>query len=192
MGRSTRADRTRPIGSGGVWRGEAVSLGRMRATESVAASVAVVRRPLPFTQMARGVKGRERIVAYFSQQIPIRRRTGGGEDLFAKVEEAYAGDYTKPGVKLPPIESLRTEAEKAAEKKAEKQLADIYSKLDPWQKTQVARHADRPRYQDYVGALVTDYVELSGDRVYGEDAAILGDFALGEARMAGTYSSPWR
>ncbi len=42
---------------------------------------------------------------------------------FAKVEEAYAGDYTKPGVKLPPLESLRAEAEKAAEKKAEKQLA---------------------------------------------------------------------
>jgi len=58
--------------------------------------------------------------------------------------------------------------------KAEKQLADIYSKLDPWQKTQVARHQDRPRFRDYVAALVTDFVELSGDRVYGEDAAILG------------------
>lgn len=42
---------------------------------------------------------------------------------FAKVEEAYAGDYTKPGVELPPLETLRKEAEKAAEKKAEKQLA---------------------------------------------------------------------
>src|SRR5688572_18087583 len=58
--------------------------------------------------------------------------------------------------------------------KAEKQLADIYSKLDPWQKTQVARHADRPRFRDYVASLVTDFVELSGDRVYGEDSAILG------------------
>jgi acetyl-CoA carboxylase carboxyl transferase subunit alpha len=58
--------------------------------------------------------------------------------------------------------------------KAEKQLAETYSKLDPWQKTQVARHQDRPRFRDYVTALVTDFVELSGDRVYGEDAAILG------------------
>jgi acetyl-CoA carboxylase carboxyl transferase subunit alpha len=58
--------------------------------------------------------------------------------------------------------------------KAEKQLAELYARLDPWQKTQVARHPDRPRYRDYVAALVTDYVELSGDRTYGEDPAILG------------------
>jgi len=58
--------------------------------------------------------------------------------------------------------------------KAEKQLAEIYVKLDPWQKTQVARHQDRPRFRDYVAALVTDFVELSGDRNYGEDSAILG------------------
>jgi acetyl-CoA carboxylase carboxyl transferase subunit alpha len=58
--------------------------------------------------------------------------------------------------------------------KAESQLAAIYSKLDAWQKTQVARHPERPRFRDYVAALVTDFVELSGDRTYGEDAAILG------------------
>ena len=58
--------------------------------------------------------------------------------------------------------------------KAERQLADTYAKLDPWQKTQVARHPERPRFRDYVAALVTDFVELSGDRAYGEDAAILG------------------
>ncbi len=58
--------------------------------------------------------------------------------------------------------------------KAENQLAAIYARLDAWQKTQVARHQDRPRFRDYVAALVTDFVELSGDRNYGEDAAILG------------------
>lgn len=58
--------------------------------------------------------------------------------------------------------------------KAEKQLEDIYSKLDPWQKTLVARHQDRPRFKDYVAALVTDFVELSGDRKFAEDSAILG------------------
>jgi cytochrome P450 len=51
--------------------------------DMVAASVAVVRRPLPGTQMARGVKGRKRIVAYFAEQIPIRRAKGGGDDLFS-------------------------------------------------------------------------------------------------------------
>jgi acetyl-CoA carboxylase carboxyl transferase subunit alpha len=58
--------------------------------------------------------------------------------------------------------------------KSEKQLADLYQRLDPWQKTQVARHPERPRFRDYVAALVTDFIELSGDRKYGEDAAILG------------------
>ncbi len=58
--------------------------------------------------------------------------------------------------------------------KAEKQLADIYSKLDPWQKAQVARHPERPRFGDYVSALVTDFTELSGDRVFAEDPAIMG------------------
>jgi len=58
--------------------------------------------------------------------------------------------------------------------KAENQLAQIYAKLEPAQKAQVARHQDRPHFRDYVSALVTDFVELSGDRTYGEDAAILG------------------
>jgi acetyl-CoA carboxylase carboxyl transferase subunit alpha len=58
--------------------------------------------------------------------------------------------------------------------KAQKQLQELYGKLDAWQKTLVARHQDRPRYRDYVAALVTDYVELGGDRTYGDDQAILG------------------
>ena len=72
------------------------------------------------------------------------------------------------------VEAIRSAAASSLKAKAEKQLADIYAKLDPWQKTQVARHQDRPRFRDYVGALVTDFIELSGDRKYGEDAAILG------------------
>lgn len=58
--------------------------------------------------------------------------------------------------------------------KSAKALADLYRSLDPWQRTQVARHPDRPHYTDYVAALVSDYVELAGDRTFGEDAAILG------------------
>ena len=59
--------------------------------DMVAASVAVIRRPLPGTKMARGVKGRERIVAYFSEQIPIRRARGG-EDLFSHLCHATHED----------------------------------------------------------------------------------------------------
>ena len=53
--------------------------------DMVAASISVIRKPLPGTKMARGVRGRERIVAYFSEQIPIRRNKGGGEDLFSQL-----------------------------------------------------------------------------------------------------------
>src|SRR5215510_1137386 len=60
--------------------------------DMVAASVAVVRKPLPFTPMARGVKGRQRIVAYFSEQIPIRRAKGGGDDLFSQLCHATHED----------------------------------------------------------------------------------------------------
>ena len=60
--------------------------------DMVAASVAVIRRPLPGTPMARGVKGRKRIVAYFSEQIPIRRAKGGGDDLFSQLCQATHED----------------------------------------------------------------------------------------------------
>ena len=60
--------------------------------DMVAASVAVIRKPLPFTPMARGVRGRERIVAYFSEQIPIRRAKGGGDDLFSQLCQATHED----------------------------------------------------------------------------------------------------
>jgi cytochrome P450 len=59
--------------------------------DMVAASVAVIRRPLPGTQMARGVAGRKRIVAYFSEQIPLRRARGG-EDLFSHLCQATHED----------------------------------------------------------------------------------------------------
>jgi cytochrome P450 len=60
--------------------------------DMVAAAVAPIRQPLPFTQMGRGVAGRKRIVAYFSEQIPIRRARGGGEDLFSQLCQATHED----------------------------------------------------------------------------------------------------
>ena len=58
--------------------------------------------------------------------------------------------------------------------KADKQLRATYAKLTPWQKTQVARHPDRPRALNYIAALIEDYTPLAGDRAFAEDAAIVG------------------
>ena len=56
--------------------------------------------------------------------------------------------------------------------KATQTLANLYKKLDPWQKTQVARHPDRPHYKDYVSGMIDDYQPLAGDRGFAEDHAI--------------------
>ncbi len=60
------------------------------------------------------------------------------------------------------------------EKKADKALADLYARLDPWQKTQVARHPERPHCIDYINGLITDFTPLAGDRKFAEDLAIIG------------------
>src|SRR5579871_6741135 len=62
------------------------------------------------------------------------------------------------------------------EAKAALALKDIYAELTPWQKTQVARHPQRPHCLDYVGHLITDFTPLAGDRTYGEDSSIVGGF----------------
>jgi acetyl-CoA carboxylase carboxyl transferase subunit alpha len=61
--------------------------------------------------------------------------------------------------------------------KSDKLLRDTYAKLTPWQKTQVARHGDRPHFKDYVAGLFDDFMLLAGDRAFGDDQAILGGFA---------------
>jgi acetyl-CoA carboxylase carboxyl transferase subunit alpha len=68
------------------------------------------------------------------------------------------------------------------EAKAAQALADIYAKLTPWQKTQVARHPDRPHFGDYVKALVDDFTPLAGDRSFGEDAAIVAGLGFFRGR----------
>src|SRR5947207_2529187 len=55
--------------------------------------------------------------------------------------------------------------------KVQKQLRAIYAKLTPWQRVQVARHAERPHAQSYIDRLITDYMPLAGDRVFGEDGS---------------------
>jgi acetyl-CoA carboxylase carboxyl transferase subunit alpha len=58
--------------------------------------------------------------------------------------------------------------------RVEDMRAEVYAGLDAWQKTQVARHPDRPHFVDYLGALIEDFVELKGDRAFGDDQAIIG------------------
>jgi acetyl-CoA carboxylase carboxyl transferase subunit alpha len=57
--------------------------------------------------------------------------------------------------------------------KSADQLVALYSKLDAWRKTMVARHPERPHLKDYISTLVTEFEELSGDRRFGEDHALL-------------------
>jgi acetyl-CoA carboxylase carboxyl transferase subunit alpha len=62
------------------------------------------------------------------------------------------------------------------EAKAAQALKDLYATMTPWQKTQVARHPQRPHCLDFISTLITDFVPLAGDRKYGDDEAIVGGF----------------
>jgi acetyl-CoA carboxylase carboxyl transferase subunit alpha len=90
-------------------------------------------------------------------------------ELEAKIEELRAleanGDAVAIGEEINRIEV-----------KASQALKELYADLTPWQKTQVARHPQRPHCFDYIAKLIDDFVPLAGDRKYGEDAAIVGGF----------------
>src|SRR6516164_8144039 len=90
-------------------------------------------------------------------------------ELEAKIEELRAlqsgGDSIAIGEEISRIES-----------KAALALKELYGGLTPWQKTQVARHPDRPHCLDYVAGLITEFVSLAGDRKFGDDDAIVTGF----------------
>ncbi|SFD90041.1 acetyl-CoA carboxylase carboxyltransferase subunit alpha [Roseivivax sediminis] len=65
----------------------------------------------------------------------------------------------------------------ALDRKAETMLRDLYGKLSPWRKCQVARHPERPHCKDYISALFTEYTPLAGDRNFGDDHAVMGGLA---------------
>jgi acetyl-CoA carboxylase carboxyl transferase subunit alpha len=90
-------------------------------------------------------------------------------ELENKVEELRALQETGNAVAIGE-EIARLEAKAAAA------LDELYAGLTPWQKTQVARHPQRPHCLDYVDALITDFAPLAGDRKFGEDSAIVGGF----------------
>jgi acetyl-CoA carboxylase carboxyl transferase subunit alpha len=88
-------------------------------------------------------------------------------ELEAKIEELramHAGDQTL---------GLEDEIGRL-DAKATQTLRELYGALTPWQKTQVARHPERPHCLDYVAALLTEFTPLAGDRKFGDDAAIVG------------------
>ena len=63
------------------------------------------------------------------------------------------------------------------QKEIDNKLQEIYSNLDPWQTTLVARHEDRPKAKFFIDNLFEDFIPLSGDRFYGEDKSVLAGFA---------------
>jgi acetyl-CoA carboxylase carboxyl transferase subunit alpha len=97
-------------------------------------------------------------------------------DLESKIEElSKLSETAGPGAFNAEIEALR--------QRAQSMRREAYGNLDTWQKTQVARHPERPHYLDYVEGLIEEFVELRGDRRFGDDQAIVG--GLGRFRGEG-------
>ena len=90
-------------------------------------------------------------------------------ELEAKVEELRAMGETGNAVAI-------GEEISRLESKASLALKELYADLTPWQKTQVARHPQRPHCLDYIAGLIGGFVSLAGDRKFGDDAAIVGGF----------------
>jgi acetyl-CoA carboxylase carboxyl transferase subunit alpha len=94
-------------------------------------------------------------------------------DLEAKIEELQALSETTGSFEAE-IDALRARARELRE--------EAYDNLDPWKKTQVARHPQRPHLFDYLEHLIEDFVELRGDRQFGDDQAIVGGLGRFRAR----------
>src|SRR5438046_7122958 len=102
-------------------------------------------------------------------------------------------DFEKPIAELDTrVAELRETAQNGAididpevdklEAKAARLLRDTYARLTPWQKAQVARHPERPHFQDYIAGIADDFVPLAGDRAFADDPAIVGGFARIDGR----------
>jgi acetyl-CoA carboxylase carboxyl transferase subunit alpha len=87
-------------------------------------------------------------------------------DLEAKIEELSALSQSGGANLDIELDALR--------QRTEVLRRETYSRLDPWQKTMVARHPERPHLVDYISGLIEDFVELRGDRKFGDDQAIVG------------------
>ena len=95
-------------------------------------------------------------------------------ELESKIDELKA--LQEPG-------GIDIEAElRQLESKVEAQTRLVYAKLTPWQKTQVARHPNRPKALAYIAGLITDYTPLAGDRAFADDAAVIGGLGRFQGR----------
>jgi acetyl-CoA carboxylase carboxyl transferase subunit alpha len=101
------------------------------------------------------------MIAYLDFEKPIAEL----QSRIAELKETAEGGPANIAAEIRKLES-----------KADRLLRDTYAKLTPWQKTQVARHQQRPHFKDYIGRLVEDFVPLSGDRAFSDDQAIMGGF----------------
>ena len=99
------------------------------------------------------------MIAYLDFEKPIAEL----QARIAELKETAEGGPANIDAELRKLES-----------KADRLLRDTYAKLTPWQKTQVARHQQRPHFRDYVGRLVEDFIPMSGDRAFSDDQAIIG------------------
>jgi len=97
---------------------------------------------------------------YLEFERPIAELEGKIEELSKLSDSAGAGSFDTE------IEAMRARLDGLRR--------DAYSRLDPWQKTQVARHPERPHLIDYLGGLIEEFVELRGDRKFADDQAIMG------------------
>ncbi len=93
------------------------------------------------------------------------------ENLESEIEK-LKDPYNQDG-----LSEVDTQKISITQKEVDEKLKEIYSNLDPWQITMVARHEDRPKAKFFIDNLFTDFISLSGDRYYGEDRSVLTGFA---------------
>jgi acetyl-CoA carboxylase carboxyl transferase subunit alpha len=102
------------------------------------------------------------MISYLEFEKPVAAL----EARIAELKTASEGDEVDISTEL-----------KRLETKSADLLASTYAALTPWQKTQVARHPMRPHFRDYVEMMFDEFIPLGGDRLFGEDEAIVGGFA---------------
>jgi acetyl-CoA carboxylase carboxyl transferase subunit alpha len=90
-------------------------------------------------------------------------------DIERTIERLKARDSKGKGIHADKIAEL--------ERRRAAAITEVYEKLTPWQTVQIARHPQRPVLQDYITAITSDFIELHGDRAFGDDTALIGGLA---------------
>ena len=93
------------------------------------------------------------------------------KDLESELEK-LKDPYNQEG-----LSEVNTDKISKIQSEIDEKLKEVYSNLNHWQTTQVARHEDRPKSKFFIENLFDDFIPLSGDRFYGEDKSVLTGFA---------------